>query len=303
MEPLNPHRSPFGSGWVTGALRVPDSDDQALVALWTGMLNGSLRSEWTDGRNRARIVRRRVVKSISATNLAPWLRQRFPSTPIVYIVRNPLATAQSIRSLYLKEVASGRSADWTHVQGSEVEDMVLRSGLLEGPFLDRADAMVEIWRNAEGAFERSVFRWCLENGLSLTASEESGFLLVRYEQFVSDPDRHIAEIAAFTDLDLSSSLAAFVDGSSTDFNAPRSGAYSADERVRGWRAQVSDQELSTALEESCGYLDLRITHNCPEFRSTDGREMFKTCISSQVLDFEFNGRGSRLNPPSLRQGP
>lgn len=212
------------------------------------MLNGSLRSDWTDSRNRALIVSRRVVKSISATNLVPWLHQRFPGTPIVYIVRNPLATAQSIRSLYEREVASGPQTDWTRTQGSEVDDVVLRSGLLDGPFVDRAETIVETWRNLNGAFERSVLRWCLENALALAASAESGMMLIRYEQLVSDPGRQITEIAAYTGLDLSRSLAAFAEPSTTDFNRSNGDVYSAEKRIGDWRAQVSDGELSAALK-------------------------------------------------------
>jgi hypothetical protein len=248
MEPLNPHRSPFASGWANGSFRDATSQDRALEALWSGVLNGSIRSPWTDSLNEARFVKRRVVKSIAGTNLAPWLRHRFPDTPIVYIVRNPLACAQSIRSLYDREIASGRSAGWSFQVGVVVDDLVLRSGLLEGPLSDRAEAIVEIWRNTEGIIQRNVLRWCMENYLALSTEPGRGLMLVNYEQLVRDPERIIADTARFTGLNLNRSLGTFGGASKTDWNHEQRPDKSGDARINGWRSQVSGQELNAAVE-------------------------------------------------------
>jgi len=246
LEPLNKFESPIGGDFAWGTYRGPDSTDPALERFWRRALTGALRSEWTDVHNRTRFATRRVVKCIAGTNLAPWLRSRFPDTPIVYIVRDPIATAKSIEALHEQGVARGITEHWGPLQGQAVDEAVQRSGLLDGPLQHAAAAITSVWRDADTTFERCVLRWGLENYVALTDPPPSGVQLIWFEDLFENPNRHVADLAAFTGLDLERGLADIAEPSKTDWNRKPGEQRSWSDRRDGWRATVTSTQHKQA---------------------------------------------------------
>jgi hypothetical protein len=99
FEPLNPAGSPYApSGFRAGCYLRPDAHDAELLGTWSRVLEGRVRSRWTDSRNRSRVATRRVVKCVTANNLAGWLGAHFPQT-----------SERSPRSTWNEECASSTS--------------------------------------------------------------------------------------------------------------------------------------------------------------------------------------------------
>jgi hypothetical protein len=243
-EPLH-FDSPFSQSFVWGSYRDPDTDDAVLEDVWTRALNGSLRSRFTDRFNSSRYANRRVVKCVASPNLASWLANRFHRSPIVYIIRNPMASASSIDSLANRVDRTTRV--WKRLQGPIVDDMVTHSRLLDGPLRHNAPAIIDVWKTVETGLERSVLRWCLENYCVLTDPPRSGFRLVRFEELVVTPEEHIEELAAFTRLDLSRALDSWSRPSHADVNRRPGEDLSVCDRTDRWRRRVSLAEQEAAL--------------------------------------------------------
>ena len=73
----------------------PDDDDDAFYNPVRAILEGRVRTPWTDNGNRRLIARSRLVKDDRCTLMLAWIRRRFPGMPIVYIRRHPCAVAYS----------------------------------------------------------------------------------------------------------------------------------------------------------------------------------------------------------------
>ena len=89
--------------------RLFTGEDAAAVALPTGpgpelgaierALRGRVHGAWVDQLARRQLVRRRVVKDVRAMGLLGVIAARHPATPIVVLVRHPLAVARSVVEL------------------------------------------------------------------------------------------------------------------------------------------------------------------------------------------------------------
>jgi len=247
LEPLNTFHSPLvPPGFVWGEYREPGARDDALRVVWSECLSGRARGSWIDQFNEARIVRRRVVKSIAATNLAAWLRAEFPHVGVVYVVRHPFAVATSVTLLHRRERDRGERADWDHQNGVVVDDLVQRSGLLDGPLAAHGDAIRAAWRAAEHPFDRGVLRWCLENAPTLTAPPP-GVRVVFFEQLVREPAIELASLGDHLGIRLDRTVMDQLERPSrTDWR--RSGVdMSVDARIGDWVRDLEPERQRVGL--------------------------------------------------------
>lgn len=163
----------------------PGDEDPAVEAAAERVLSGRVRSVHVDQVLCTRLPRGRVVKDVHASNLLPWFRVRYPSLPVVFVVRNPIATSLSrLRSgtfyglgAYLKIPAGRRDAE-----NSPVAEWL--------PLYDKHRASKE-------PLVRLVAEWCIENAYPLSRIEDAGAVLAFYETVVLDP---LAEIAGLAEL-------------------------------------------------------------------------------------------------------
>ena len=158
----------------------PSEQDDPLAGTIDALLAGRVRGWWTDRQNRCRIARRRIVKSVRATNLIPWIRARHPGLRIVYVVRDPTAVARSWLEL-----------GW----GDDLDEVRGQPRLLER--LAGARPTIEAVAAEGEPLERHVLRWCLENAIPLRAAAELDVHLVEYERLRDDPEREIDRLFAY----------------------------------------------------------------------------------------------------------
>jgi hypothetical protein len=248
FEPLQTFRSPYvPPGFVWGEYLEPGVRDEDLRALWLGCLTGRARGRWIDDFNEARIARRRVVKDISATNLAAWLRAEFPHVGVVYVVRHPFAVATSLTVLRSGEQARGEHADWDHQNGEVVDQLVERAGLLDGPLAQHSDAIRAAWRAAQHPFDRGVLRWCLENAVTLTAPPP-GVRVVFFEQLVRQPATELAALGNHLGLTLDRHVMNMLERPSrTDFRRVNPIDLSVDARIGDWIRGLEPERKQVGL--------------------------------------------------------
>lgn len=96
FEPFSPkHVRPAARACPVRSYIAPGNTGGACAKYVERVLAGRIRHPWVDRYNRVSIVERRLVKTIRANFMLKWVRDSFPSIPIVMLVRNPVAIAFS----------------------------------------------------------------------------------------------------------------------------------------------------------------------------------------------------------------
>jgi hypothetical protein len=237
FEPFHPSWSPFGEEFPL--FLDPDADDPRSEAAARRVLAGRVRARELDQVRTSRLPRARVVKDIHTTNCLAWYRRRFPTVPVVYVVRHPIATALSrLRwggSFYGvgRYLASGdgrrRAEDSPAAKWLPVYDRHCSSN----------DPLLAV-----------VAEWCLENACPLEwAEQDPGVALVYYEQAVLEGAAELGRLSAFCQATLggstsrSHSPAALRKPSAMDWYGTAASASTASDwerRLSRWTEEVDD---------------------------------------------------------------
>jgi hypothetical protein len=172
-------------GCFAGKARLfadPAGAEPALDRSVRRVLSGRVRGPYIDHVLLARLPRGRVVKDVHAANLLPWLRDRQPATPIVFVVRHPIAASLSrLRS------------DAFYGLGDYVATPAGRADAERSPvatWLPRYDR----WREHGEPLVRLVAEWCLENAYPLGREDDPGVALVFYESAVLNPEAELVRL-------------------------------------------------------------------------------------------------------------
>ncbi len=220
FEPFRSDRVRRARDFKLGQYIDPDDQAHPLARNADLLLAGRVRNWWTDRQNPRRIARRRIVKEIRITNLILWIRTRYPDLRIVYIVRDPVAVAQS----------------WLELDWSDGLDDFLDQDALLARFDGIADQIAAVARS-DDRFERLVLRWCLENALPLRAQATSDVHLIAYERLRDDPGPELHRLFAY--------LGEPADGALETIRTP---SQTADFPRRGGRVEIDDARRGRARE-------------------------------------------------------
>ncbi len=182
FEPLRtqsvPWTWPVSRGHYLGA---DDDADEAVAAVLDRILSGRIRNRFTDKYNKARLVSRRVVKEVRATNLLPWIVRRYPRTPVVYLLRHPVPTAWSVSELGWPE---------------QLEPLLSQQSLMQGP-LKPFQSLIDEAAASTDRFHRVVLQWCLENFVPIHQLDARRVHVVFYEQMVDDPGGELERLRSY----------------------------------------------------------------------------------------------------------
>lgn len=145
FEPFHALKTPALRGRALYPYARPSDRDAELQAVYGAILAGRVRGPWTDRFNRRRFARKRLIKDIRMNAMLPWLSERFPSIPRVWLVRHPCAVVESRLAL-----------GWD----SHLDDYLAQPAFVE----DHLDPHVDRVRAAqEDPLEAHAVSWCLEN--------------------------------------------------------------------------------------------------------------------------------------------
>lgn len=180
FEPFRRDRSPLAKDIRFGLYLDPATEFTPEAQAIDTILRGRVWTPYSEQRNK-RIAVRRIIKDIRTTNLIPWIRINFPALPIVYLLRHPLAVARSWTRLGWRDYTSEFTS-----QETLMERLSPFRPLIEKTIL-----------HADGAFERHVLRWCLENYIPLNDLTNEDVHIVFYEHLVSDPATEVPRLFAY----------------------------------------------------------------------------------------------------------
>jgi hypothetical protein len=176
FEPFRRDRTPVAKDIRYGLYLDPATPFEPPADAIDAILRGRVRTPYSEQRNK-RIAVRRIIKDIRTTNLIPWIRANFPVLPIVYLLRHPFAVARS----------------WTRLGWRDyVSEFTSQETLMErlSPFRP----VIEKTMKSDGAFERHVLRWCLENYIPLNDITSEDVHLVFYEHLLRDPETEVPRL-------------------------------------------------------------------------------------------------------------
>jgi hypothetical protein len=242
FEPLRRDKVTLAAGVPWGRYAEPGVADPELERVVGLILAGRVRSQWTDKFNLYRFPRRRLVKEVRATNLLPWLRDRYPDIPIIYLLRHPVPMAWSAAELRLKPYFS---------------EYLGQPLLMDGPLAPWRE-LIERHIADPDPFHCHVLRWCMENSVPIRQLAPGSVHVVFYEDLVEDPHGELERLARY--------LSRFKVGA-WDFDPARptvdrpsranyrkTPMMSADARLRSWVDTVpaASVERAIALVEEFG---------------------------------------------------
>jgi hypothetical protein len=191
FEPLRPDTVPQMSVFSDGQYLRPGADAPPQRRAMSDLLNGRIRNPWSDHLNRVVVPRRRLVKEIRGNLLVPWILEQFPGTPVVLIVRHPLAVAMSRRSLGWKE----------HLGTSLVQpDLVA----------DHLTGVADELGSLTDPLQRQVAQWSIENLVPLRMTTPEQLCVVSYEELILEPaaaaERVLGHLGQASDGELAAAL-------------------------------------------------------------------------------------------------
>jgi hypothetical protein len=177
-EPLKPDRVKLARDFepMGTYLRTDDSAPKYREAI-DKILTGRIRGRFVDVWNQSRRSHGRLIKETRGTNLLPWLAVNYPSLPIIYLIRHPIAVA-----------SSGIQVGW----GNELEYFLNQPDLVAdhlAPFLSLVPEPTPLLAR--------VLQWCFENYVPTRQLSPDSALVVFYEDLVLYPERELKRLGVY----------------------------------------------------------------------------------------------------------
>jgi sulfotransferase family protein len=217
------------------------------------VLDGKLRSAWTDQMVDRLIYRRRLIKDIRASLFLNWLHHRFQSLPIVFVMRHPCAVVTSQLKLRWQP-----ELDQALDQPELVQDFL-------APFMD-------VLQSVKGEFERAIAFWCVENYVVLKQFAPDEVLLVFYEEALRQPEHEMQRLFGFLQQPLDAHLFEHYSRPSEQTRTD-SAICTGEDPVSAWRKQVTAVQVQRAVEILAAFGLDRIYAEDPIPNSVAARQM------------------------------
>jgi Sulfotransferase family len=228
FEPFNPYKTQELRHFRYRQYLRPSDEDPTFVLPARLVLSGAVRNPWVDQFNRRIVSRRRVIPEIRANLMLKWMRERFPQTPIVWLMRHPCADANSRMRL-----------GWqTHL-----DEILNQPPLLDdhvGQFRDRI-------ANAATEFERHIYLWCVENYVPFRQLAPHDVHVAYYENFCERPkfefDRLFKYLKRPYNRDVFSQLY-----HPTVLSREESAIVTGSNLIDAWRTWITPEQIERAIE-------------------------------------------------------
>ncbi len=240
FEPLRRDRVPLSRAVRWGQYVNPAIGDETVESVLDRVVIGDVRSLWSDRFNASYLPVGRIVKEIRATNLLPLLVARYPETPIVYLLRHPLAAAVSASDLH-----------WNNF----LDEFLSQDALMSGPLAPYRDIVERTAATDRGSVTSMVLRWCLENSVPLRSLQSGTVHVVFYEDLVRYPERELERLFAYLKAQAphlwstwSPNSEALSSPSATSYRDGRSLNLTAEQRAADWWTKTDPQTLEQSLQ-------------------------------------------------------
>lgn len=151
---------------------------QELLQLVVDAFSGRISNPWIDQFNPQRQPSRRLVKAIRGNLVLPGFVRACPDTPVVFLIRNPMAQALSV-------VRGGwqLNPEWLWSQTEFAEHY---------PELCRYLKTI-----STDPFQKAIVFWCLENFIPINELDGPSIRFTHYEDILGDPASELRNLFQF----------------------------------------------------------------------------------------------------------
>lgn len=170
FEPFHSKKIKLIKNWNNRQYLRPDNTELKYLTSAEKILQGKIRSGWTDKFNKKIIAKKRLIKDIRTNLLLKWMNNRFPQIKLVLLLRHPLAVTNSRMKLGWKD---------------HLNDFVIQEDLVN----DYLKPYLDIINNTNDLFERQIIMWCIENMIPLKQFNKGEILIIFYEDICIDPKK------------------------------------------------------------------------------------------------------------------
>jgi len=202
----------------------PGNNCPALATSFEWIVSGTTRTAWIEQFNHWATLKynRRVVKLFRSNLLYPWLRREFPNFRYILLLRHPAAI-----------VLSQLKGKWNLSSGR----LNAQTALREHANLTRFDEFQ--WPDT--GFLSNLIFWVIENEVALDCANETGGLIVFYEDLCTQPRKELAKIQDYLEIEFPSKVFENLEEASWSSRRAISGLTS-EERVNRWQLIINDEQ-------------------------------------------------------------
>ena len=201
----------------------------------TTVLNGKVKSYWSDRFNQKIITNKRLIKSVRANLFLKWLRENFPQLPIILLIRHPCAVAYSRVKL-----------DW----GTSLNKYLVQEDLMEdflNPFEQEIRQAEIFYQKHRSIWENSIFTWCIEHYIPLKQLKREDIYIVFYEDFCTNPKIELDRIFAYINNKYDERVFAQFTKAS-QLSRKDSAVNRGESLINSWKNFVTDEQKKRAVE-------------------------------------------------------
>lgn len=230
FEPFNPHLVPEYKGFHYFQYMRPGTENPAFQAFAQRVFSGAIRNRWIDRQNERIFSEVRLIKEIRANLALKWLRDHFPDTPILFLIRHPCAVVLSRMEL-------GWATD------SDIASFLLQSDLVEDQLASYM-SLIGSLRNIE---EKHAAIWSISNLVPLKQFKPGEVKVIFYENLCTQPEIELPGIFKAIGYDHANLVLDKINRpSQTTRNV--SAVVAGEDKIKIWRNKLRHSQIDNILQ-------------------------------------------------------
>jgi len=206
----------------------PDSKAEYFLKESHKILSGNIKNQWIDRYNRKFFCNHRLVKEIRANFFLKWIKNNFPSIPIIFIIRHPCAVAHSRIKL-----------GWE----TYLEDILDQKDLIQ----DYLSDYQEDFRNIHSNFEKQIYLWCIENYVTLKQLKKGDAHFIFYEPLCLNPTKTIQRLFNWLGKEYDKAIEKVIKTPSS-VSRKQSAIVTGDDLIGEWKKNIHKEQIVLAMK-------------------------------------------------------
>jgi hypothetical protein len=229
FEPFNPRKVRDYRRFNYFQYMRPDESDAELLAYCRAVFTGAIRHRWIDRSVTVLRPQFRMVKDVRANLMLKWICNRFPSLPVLFIIRHPCAV-----------VASRLKLAWA--TDADIAPLLVQPKLVD----DHLAGLLRVIEGAASAEEKHAAVWCVNNLVPLRQFGPDELTIVFYENLCADPLTEIDRIFRRLGQPYRESVFAAMRDPSM-MSAGDSAVVTGDDSIRAWRRELTPRQADAVM--------------------------------------------------------
>lgn len=229
FEPFHTGKIPQFSRYHLFQYMRPYQQDNELYKYACDVLSGNIRHPWIDWQNEHLFPKYRLVKEIRANLFLKWLHNKFPETPLLFILRHPCAV-----------VLSRMEMKWATT--SDIQPFLNQEELI----LDHIEDKLDIINKASTTEEKHAIIWCVSNYVPLRQFEQNELNVFFYEALCTQPEVELPRLFEVVGLEFKPSFLKLVNRPSATAGVT-SAVMTGEDKTSRWKRELTSTQIDKIL--------------------------------------------------------